>query len=201
MTNIIVKKYEHFNRAMGKYITSKKHYEKEMAAGGFVPFEKGEQMAESARAKNHKNYFLSLEKYYSSPNWDESGKDVSRACFESYDPDIYINEESSLWTELEEPEIEEVGVIEPVVKLTSSNQIVQNLLTWWSKKYGMTKGAKNSNLHRLASAFNTFGISHSDALHECMKFDEGGKQKEIESLVKSAYKRTTNTTNSIVCCY
>ena len=141
-------------------------------------------------AKNHKNYFLSLEKYFNSSNWDESGKDVSRACFESYDPDIYINEESSLWTELEEPEIEEVGVIEPIVKLTSSNQIVQNLLTWWGKKYGMTKGAKNSNLHRLASAFNTFGISHSDALHECLKFDEGGKTKEIESLVKSAYKRT-----------
>ena len=56
MTYIITKKYEHYNRSLGKYITSKKHYESEMAKGGFVSYEKGQQMAESARAKNHKDY-------------------------------------------------------------------------------------------------------------------------------------------------
>jgi len=140
-------------------------------------------------AKDHKGYFQSLKKYFNHPNWDDSGSDVSRTCFESYDPDIYINTESSKWTELEEPEIEEIGTFEPIVRMTSSNQIVEKLLVWWSKKYGMTKGAKNNNLHRLASAFNDFGIDYNDALSECMKFDEGGKQKEIEALVRSAYKR------------
>jgi len=143
-------------------------------------------------AKDHKGYFQSLKKYFNHPNWDDSGSDVSRTCFESYDPDIYINPESSKWTELEEPEIEEIGTFEPIVKMTSSNQIVEKLLVWWSKKYGMTKGAKNNNLHRLASAFNDFGIDYNDALSECMKFDEGGKQKEIEALVRSAYKRPSS---------
>ena len=53
---IIVRNYEHYNRALGKYITSKKHYEEEMAKGGFIPFEKAEQMAEIARGKNKKEY-------------------------------------------------------------------------------------------------------------------------------------------------
>ena len=56
MPNIIVKRYEHFNRAMGKYIRSREHYEREMAKGGYVPFEKAEQMAETARAKNRQEY-------------------------------------------------------------------------------------------------------------------------------------------------
>lgn len=47
--NIIVKKYEHFNRALpnwnspqGKYIGSKRQYEEEMARGGFIPFKEVE---------------------------------------------------------------------------------------------------------------------------------------------------------------
>jgi hypothetical protein len=139
--------------------------------------------------KTHKGYFMSLKKHFNHANWDDSGSDVSRTCFESYDPRIYINPESSIWTELEEPEIEEIGTYEPIVRLASSNQIVEKLLVWWTKKYGMNKGSKNNNLHKLASAFNDFGIDQTDALSECMKYDEGGKTKEIESLVKSAYKR------------
>ena len=56
MANIIVRKYEHYNRAMDKYISSKKHYEEEMAKGGYVSYEKAEQMAELARERNKKQY-------------------------------------------------------------------------------------------------------------------------------------------------
>lgn len=141
--------------------------------------------------KNHKSYFLAIEKYFNHPNWDQSGKDVSRFCYESFDPELFLNENSEIWTELESPEIDEVGTTEPIVRLTSSNQIVQNLLQWWQKKYGMISGQKNTNLHILASAFNTFGISKSDAEYECLKFDEGGKEREILKLVESAYKRSS----------
>lgn len=141
-------------------------------------------------AENHKGYFLAIEKHFNHPNWDESGKDVSRFCFESYDPELYLNLDSKLWFDLEQPEVEDIGVFEPVVRMESSNAIINNLLKWWSSKYGMTKGSKNSNLYKLARAFNTFGISSSDAEYECLKFDEGGKQKEIEDIVKSAYRKT-----------
>jgi hypothetical protein len=56
-----------------------------------------------AKVENHKGYFNTLKKHFSHPNWDDSGSDVSRFCFESYDPDIYINYDSSVWIELEEP--------------------------------------------------------------------------------------------------
>lgn len=143
-----------------------------------------------AIADNHKGYFKALESHFNHPNWDESGSDVSRFCFESYDPDIYINYESSIWTDLNEPELEDIGVYEPVIPLTSSNQIIQRLLEWWGKKYGANKGSRNNNLYKLAAAFNDFNISKTDAEHECFKYvSDGFSRKEIEGIVKSAYKK------------
>ena len=55
MVGIIVKKYEHVNRSFGnwntpkgKYISSRKQYNEEMAKGGFVSFEDGSEMAQAA---------------------------------------------------------------------------------------------------------------------------------------------------------
>lgn len=56
MPNIIIKRYDHYNRAMGRWIGSRKEYEKAMVEGGYIPFEKAEQLAEQARARNTKKY-------------------------------------------------------------------------------------------------------------------------------------------------
>jgi len=142
-------------------------------------------------AINHKLYFQSLKKYFDNPNWDDSGSDVSRTCFESYDPDIFINENSIIWTELEQPELEDIGISEPVVRLTSENQIIERLIKWWSEKYGANKGSRNTNLYKLAVAFNDFGINESDAKHECYKYQSDGfNASEIDGIIKSAYKKT-----------
>ena len=42
-------------------------------------------------ALNHKNYFLSLGKHFNSDYFDKTSKNVSRVCYESYDPLVYIN--------------------------------------------------------------------------------------------------------------
>lgn len=146
-----------------------------------------------AVAKDHKGYFVSLKKHFNHPNWDDSGSDVSRFCFESYDPDIYINHEAETWLEIDEPELEDIGTTEPMVRLVSENQIIENLVKWWSAKYGVNKGSRNTNLFKLAISFNDFGISKSDALHECLKYtSDGFNDREVEALVKSAYNKTSN---------
>ena len=53
---IIVKNYDHYNRALGKYIGSKAQYEKEMKAQGMVSFEQGQRMAEEYKSKSRKEY-------------------------------------------------------------------------------------------------------------------------------------------------
>lgn len=144
--------------------------------------------------ENHKGYFEALQKHFNHENWDSSGSDVSRFCFESYDTDLYLNENSSIWTEIEIPEIQDIGVLEPIVRLTSENQIIDKLSKWWNQKYGSNKGSRNNNLFKLACAFNDFGISKDDAKHECYKYIEDGfNASEIDSLIKSAYKKIGGT--------
>ena len=46
----------------------------------------------------HNEYLDALKEYYSSPFWDDSCKGVSRACYLSSDPDLYVNRNSKVWT-------------------------------------------------------------------------------------------------------
>ncbi len=47
--------------------------------------------------ENHKLYFEALDEYFDNQNFDSGTNDISRVCFESYDPDIYINKDSKVW--------------------------------------------------------------------------------------------------------
>lgn len=142
---------------------------------------------------NHLNYFLSLKKYYDVPEFDNTTKDISRVCFESYDPEIYINEKSEEFTELttEEHTIFDTKTSRNTIKLENTNEIVRRLLIWWERDFGMVHGQKNNNLFILASALNEFGISESEAKDVLLSYDEGGKDKEILNVLRSAYKNTS----------
>lgn len=143
-----------------------------------------------AEIDNHKGYFDKLKEHYNSEYWDESGSDVSRFCFESYDPDLYYNPESELWTDMNLPDVEDIGTTDPIIPITSENNIITNLLEWWNKKYGANKGSRNNNLYKLAVAFNDFGVNKSEAERVLFGFAEQGFPKsEIETLVKSAYSK------------
>ena len=83
----------------------------------------------------HKTYFKSLEKHFNSNYFDKTSKNLSRVCYESYDPLIHINETSSLWDKVEEQEYQEVirNVDLPTLPVTDENKIVEILVKWWEK--------------------------------------------------------------------
>jgi hypothetical protein len=86
---------------------------------------------------NHVNFFNALEKHFDSDQFDKTSKNVSRVCYESFDPLIYINENSSLWDKIDEPEYREVTKHrdQPTIPITDENRIVEILVKWWTKKY------------------------------------------------------------------
>jgi hypothetical protein len=77
-----------------------------------------------ASIENHKEYFKALKNYFNHSNWDDSGSDVSRFCFESYDPDLYLNKESKLWDTIEAPDLVDVGSYEVSIAVKSDNIII-----------------------------------------------------------------------------
>jgi hypothetical protein len=97
---------------------------------------------------NHTNYFNSLEKYFNSPYFDKTSKNISRVCYESYDPLIYVNDKSSIWDKIEEPEYNEVVKHRdaPTIPITDENKIVEILVKWWHNKFPMVEGQRNANV-------------------------------------------------------
>lgn len=146
-----------------------------------------------SETENHKSYFRSYKEYLNHPNWDDSGSDVSRFCFESYDPELYLNTDSELWVDKEEPDVEDIGVSNAIIPLTDDRGVMSRLLDWWNKKFGATKGSRNTNLYKLAIACNDFGIDVAECEFQLMKFESKDfPASEVRTIVKSAYSKVEN---------
>ncbi len=148
-----------------------------------------------AEPENHKSYFLSLQSFFNSDYFDKTSKNLSRVCYESYDPLIYINKTSSVWDRIEEEEFNEVNknVDLPTIPITDENKIVDILTKWWLKKYPMIEGQRNQNVYILASAFNDFGVNQTLAEFVLNNYaTKDFKQIEIKRTIQSAYAQKQN---------
>jgi len=146
-------------------------------------------------ADNHINYFNSLMKHFNSQYFDKTSRNISRVCYESYDPLIYVNENSSIWDTIEDIEYVEVNrnIDKPTIPITDENKIVEILVKWWEKNYPMSEGQRNQNAYVLAMAFNDFGINKSLASYVLNQFaSDDFTLREIATTIDSAYKHTAN---------
>jgi hypothetical protein len=127
------------------------------------------------------------------PDLDTSGSDISRLCFESYDPDIYINLDSEKFIPNypnNAVEVINLGTITNI-PLIDNDEIANRLIKWFKSKFD--NSARNSSLFKLAIAFNDFGINKMICeryLHSFIEKDFN--ENEINSLINSAYKNTSN---------
>ena len=53
-----------------------------------------------ADVDNHVKYFMALQQYFDCEFFDSTSKNISRVCYESYDPLIHINDESIVWDKI-----------------------------------------------------------------------------------------------------
>jgi hypothetical protein len=141
-------------------------------------------------ASNHKKYFVALQKHYNCEEFDKSCKNVSRVCYESYDPDLYINELSDTWVEMDSSK--EVVSKKPKIRINDTNEIIRRLTLWWNKKYGMVQGQRNNNLFIFASALNQYGVSKDEALDCLLSHDDGDMASEIQTIIWSAYSNVSD---------
>jgi len=142
--------------------------------------------------KNHKGYFDTLRAKYNSKHFDIACSNISRICFESYDPNIHINNDSLIWSELPIPDIYENDNTQINIPIRSENRIVDNILKWFSK-YSMSAGERNNNLFKLAVAMNDYGVAKNVCESVCLNYQSKDfTQREIQTIVKSAYQKTAS---------
>jgi len=119
--------------------------------------------------KNLSVYFLN--KYGELP--DKACKDVSRLMFLSYDPDLYFNQESLIWS-----------------NETALNSKFENVLNYIIRYSKFEKGNRNKFIFDLSLECSAQNLKFEFVTSECLKrFQSEDFQKiEIQNSVESAYK-------------
>lgn len=139
-----------------------------------------------AKGEKHREHFQALQEVF--PEIDRSGINVSRVCYESYDPEIYIYPDATIFKKTKRVEKE---VIRQVVT-TDDQAVFKNLLTWLSNRNdAFVTGERNNFIFKLASACCRYGIGQESAesmISEEFLSNSEFSKTECNRAIKSAYK-------------
>ncbi len=144
----------------------------------------------------HKEYFeaLSTSPLFPIQYIDITGKDISRCCFFSSDPDLYLNENSKIWTQRipVSTYTPTTATKNSVINLSNdeTKNIIKVLEGGWSR-FPMTPGNRHNSSFLRARELAEWGVLEDDALNYLLGFEDSDfKEDEIKRQVKSAYKKT-----------
>ncbi|MEI8047011.1 MAG: VapE domain-containing protein [Bacteroidota bacterium] len=159
-----------------------------------------------ATPSTHKNTFLHVQAYYESLSGlsiDKSGKDYTRLCFMSLDPDLYHNPNSQVFTNthnsktvIEESlplpaEREPEGEVKPkTIPQQDFLKIYHDSIKLTENKEFFTTGNRNNFVHLLACNLNRKGVPFAASLGFILA-DYNFDEKEVMAAVNSAYKNTS----------
>jgi hypothetical protein len=143
-----------------------------------------------ATKETHPKYFTAFQKEFDFDYWDKSCSNVDRVCYESYDPDIYVNLEATIF----EPKLIDVGYSNsekvPLIPLTDEDKIIERIMAFdWKKDF--VEGERNAFIFDLASMFCEYGISQYTSEGYILNNVVIGDFSELEAktTIKSAYKK------------
>jgi hypothetical protein len=143
-----------------------------------------------ADGAKHREHFQSLQDIF--PEIDRSGINVSRVCYESFDPDIYINENAEVFAKAKK--VEKIVVSETENLDDSEN--FRRILKWLTNKNdAFVTGERNTYIFKLASACCRFGIGEESALGLISTeytVSNDFTMSEMKSAVKSGYRANKN---------
>jgi hypothetical protein len=141
--------------------------------------------------EEHKARFTALMEHFGRSDFDPKNGNLSRVCYESYDPDLYFNPESKVFEEKAEARPVKLSEARPRVVLHSADKIIEKLQKWSDRKFPITEGQRNDNLFRFASAMNRCGVPKMSAENYLRQYaQEGFEVDEIIRVVTSAYRDT-----------
>ena len=134
---------------------------------------------------SHEVAFNSLREYYDkivSVKSDSYVKDITRLCYMSYDPDLYLNETSEVFK----------------YKTSTLDQIdLSWVWSYTSNKHEFVVGNRNNYVYSFACNANRYGVDISDTYNYAYSYsDDSFPQNEIETTIKSAYENNVNENGS-----
>ena len=119
-----------------------------------------------ANKETHIGSCRAIADYYQDESLDNF-EDVSRVCYESYDPDIYYNPDAEIFETIKEEK-----VIKKVIRTTGEivvdhKEIIDRLITWLdSRGEFYVDNHKYNYIVKLAAACNRFGVPELTCIQE-----------------------------------
>jgi len=111
----------------------------------------------------YKEYYESITDNYKKAKSDAKTKDISRLCFNSYDPDLWVNNKAEIWNEKKIITYDNRDLPE-IPYYSTENETIEKLEKWMRNSGEMyAKHNRNNYVFKLASACNRFGIVRSSA--------------------------------------
>ena len=136
----------------------------------------------------HRRRFSHYEQYINSEYFDTSNKNISRVCFESYDPDAYLNEFAAIYTGIVEDTGYHRSEYTPKVIVTNENRIIEKVLKF---NHGEFKEGNRANyIYKVACCLCEYSIPLTTAENTLLQFTQDGfGATEITNTVRNAYKQ------------
>jgi len=141
----------------------------------------------------HPKYFTAFNDEFKLPYWDRTNSNISRVCYESFDPDIYFNPEAETFEPILIDEGYSISEYVSYTPINDEDKIIEKIMNWnW--KGNFVEGERNAFLFGLAGVFCEYGISENTAVSYIKSNVAIGdfkdfSEKEVETSVKNAYKR------------
>ena len=140
--------------------------------------------------ETHTKIFKEFQNQFNYDYFDIVNSNIDRVCFESYDPDIYVNLEAEIFN----PILKDEGFLltekVPLIPINDEEKIIDKIMKWnWKKDF--REGERNSFIFDLAGAFCEYGISQSTAEGYILNNIVIGDFSDREAIttIKSAYKK------------
>ena len=158
----------------------------------------------NSELEDHKNTaFPYVQEYFKDAHGitiDKSGKDVSRLCYVSYDPELYYTKDYDIFdipagfksvTEMQrESHFQSLRDSTTLSESTDSNYVFDMCKRWVvsSSVGGYHKGNRNNFIHALSCCLNRAGMHESTAISLLAMTYQSLKMTEIQQAVGSAYR-------------
>ncbi|MBU8882370.1 virulence-associated E family protein [Kaistella sp. DKR-2] len=151
-----------------------------------------------SKKEEHKETFLKLQKYFEdilSVEIDKSGKDITRLCFVSFDPELYFNENAAVFSSGDQQSVIAQKVQQEQLQFAKPSTLNYDVLyhhcvQFTEKKDSFVEGNRNNFVFQLANNLNRKGVPETLALGYILAdYDYNGQ--EVMNAVKSAYANTS----------
>ena len=151
------------------------------------------RIPETTDNDTYKAHFNAIQEYYKNSFFDTVTSDIARACFVSFDPELFTNYNAEIWTDKAEkakliPQPDRVSRQSQL----STNEVFNKLVNEREcKDLNWSSGHWNAAVYALAVRCNDYNISQSEAQALIWSYAnvDGTGYNNAMTTIKSAYKQ------------